>query len=121
VRRQNQGGMDRHTEHGQATVELALVLPFIVVLLLAVIQVVLIGRSQLALQNGVREAARSCAVNAGCDANGIVNATSGLQSNVSVSIGTDVTVLADAVVPIIIPGMSRVDVTIDAQAVMRAE
>jgi Flp pilus assembly protein TadG len=108
-------------ESGQATVELALTLPFIALLMLAVIQVVLIGRSQLALQSGVREAARACAVNSGCDAAGIVSATSGLNANVSSSIGGDVTVIADAMVPIIIPGLSQLKLTVDAQAVMRAE
>ena len=111
----------RCDEAGQATVELALTLPFIALLMLAVMQVVLIGRSQLALQNGVREAARACAVNAGCDAAGIVNATSGLNANVSSSVGSDATITADATVPIIIPGLSQLDLTVDAQAIMRAE
>jgi Flp pilus assembly pilin Flp len=121
MRCRDQGGPRHQSERGQATVELALVLPFIAILMLAVIQVVLIGRSQLALQNGVREAARSCSVNPGCDASGIVSATSGFPANVSVSIGTDVSVVADADVPVIIPGLSQVGLTVDAQAVMRAE
>jgi Flp pilus assembly protein TadG len=111
----------RQAESGQATVELALTLPFVALLLLAVVQVILIGRSQLALQNGVREAARSCAVDPGCDASGIVQAATGSPANVDLSIGTDVVVAADADVPVIVPGLSRLTLSIDARAVMRFE
>jgi Flp pilus assembly protein TadG len=49
---------------GQAAVELALVLPVVVVLLLGMLQVALIGRDQLALELAAREGARAAAVSA---------------------------------------------------------
>ncbi len=51
-------------EEGQASVELALVLPLVVVLLLGLLQVALVGRDQLALELAAREAARAAAVSA---------------------------------------------------------
>lgn len=56
----------RHARHarqrGQATVELALTLPFIALALLLVVQVLLIAEGQLAVQHAAREAARVAAV-----------------------------------------------------------
>lgn len=49
-------------ERGQATVELALLLPVVVVLLLAVLQVGLLGRDLLLVTHASREAARAAAV-----------------------------------------------------------
>ncbi len=49
-------------DRGQATVELALVLPLICLLLCAIVQVAVIGRDQLAVQLAAREAARAAAV-----------------------------------------------------------
>jgi Flp pilus assembly protein TadG len=49
-------------ERGQATVELALVLPVVVLLLLAVVQVALVGRDLVAVAHAAREAARAAAV-----------------------------------------------------------
>jgi Flp pilus assembly protein TadG len=57
----------RRAERGQATVELALVLPFLAVLLLALVQVGLVVRDQLLVVHAAREAARAAAV-AGGDA-----------------------------------------------------
>ena len=56
--------MNRSTtrDRGQATVELALSLPLVCLLLCAVVQVVEIGRDQLAVQLAAREAARAAAV-----------------------------------------------------------
>ncbi len=47
---------------GQATVELALLLPVVLVLLLAAVQVGLVVRDQLLVTNAAREAARAAAV-----------------------------------------------------------
>ena len=47
---------------GQATVELALLLPVILMLLLAVLQVGLVARDQVLVANAAREAARAVAV-----------------------------------------------------------
>ena len=47
---------------GQAVVELAITLPIVVVMALAVLQVAVIGRDQLALWHAVRVAVRAAAV-----------------------------------------------------------
>ncbi len=55
----------RHRDRGQATVELALCLPVICLLLLLVVQVGLVVRDQLLLAHAAREAARVAAVDEG--------------------------------------------------------
>ncbi len=52
------------SDGGQASVEVALLLPLVVVLLLGMLQVALVGRDQLALELAAREAARAAAVSA---------------------------------------------------------
>ena len=52
---------------GQATVELALVLPLIVVLILAVVQVVIVLRDEVAVVNAARDAARAASLDADQD------------------------------------------------------
>jgi TadE-like protein len=52
----------QHTERGQATVEFALLLPLIVFAALAVIQVALVVRDQMAVVHAAREAARAASV-----------------------------------------------------------
>jgi Flp pilus assembly protein TadG len=49
-------------ERGQATVELALLLPLVVVLLLAILQIALLGRDLVLVTHASREAARAAAV-----------------------------------------------------------
>lgn len=49
-------------QRGQATVELALTLPFIALALLLVVQVLLVAEGQLAVQHAAREGARVAAV-----------------------------------------------------------
>lgn len=51
-------------ERGQAAVELALVMPLVVVFVLGVLQVALVARDQLAVELAAREAARAAAVSA---------------------------------------------------------
>ena len=53
---------------GQAAVELALVLPLVLVLLLGVVQVGLVVRDQILVVHAAREAAREAAVDAAPDA-----------------------------------------------------
>ena len=53
---------DHRGERGQATVELVLVLPVVVMLLLLVLQVGLIARSQVLVVDAAREGARAAAV-----------------------------------------------------------
>lgn len=50
------------TERGQAAVELALVLPLVAALALALLQVALVGRDQVLVTHAAREAAREAAV-----------------------------------------------------------
>ena len=52
----------RRGDEGQAAVELALVLPLVVALMLAVVQVALIVRDQVLVVHAAREAAREAAV-----------------------------------------------------------
>jgi Flp pilus assembly protein TadG len=59
---------DDHQERGQATVELALCLPLLFMFLLAIVQLVVIVRDQLAVQLAAREGARAAAVTAQSDA-----------------------------------------------------
>lgn len=51
-------------DHGQATVELALALPLVCLLLLGMVQVAVIGRAQLVVQLAAHEAVRAAAVSA---------------------------------------------------------
>lgn len=55
-------GYEPKPESGQATVELALLLPVILMLVLAVLQVGLVARDQVLVTNAAREAARAAAV-----------------------------------------------------------
>jgi len=54
----------RDDVRGQATVELAIVLPIVVVFVLGVFQVALVARDQLAIELAAREAARAASVSA---------------------------------------------------------
>ena len=54
--------MTRRRDRGQSTVELALALPLLCVLLLGVVQVAVVVRDQLAVQLAAREAARAASV-----------------------------------------------------------
>jgi Flp pilus assembly protein TadG len=52
----------RRSDGGQSTVELALLLPMLVFAALAILQVALIARDQIALGHAAREAARTASV-----------------------------------------------------------
>ena len=56
------GGDGGRVDGGQAAVEVALVMPLVVLLLLAVVQVALVARDQVLVVHAAREAARSAAV-----------------------------------------------------------
>lgn len=72
------GGSAR--QRGQATVEVALALPVVVLALLLVIQVALVARAQVLVVHAAREGARAAAVGAGGDdARRAVQATPGLR------------------------------------------
>lgn len=73
---EQQGG-----DSGQATVELALCLPIIALLLLLVVQVALLGRAVLLVGHAAREGARVAAVDADPGSVGMaVRATPGLDA-----------------------------------------
>lgn len=55
---------------GQATVELALTLPFVTALLLVVVQVLVVAHGQLLVEHDAREAARAAAVGTEAHADG---------------------------------------------------
>ena len=59
--------MNREREGGQATVEVALLLPLLALLLLAVVQVGLVVRDQVLVTHAAREAARAAAVDPQAD------------------------------------------------------
>lgn len=59
--------MTRVRDHGQSTVELAIVMPVIVVLLLLTVQVAVVIRDQVLVVHAAREAARSAAVATAAD------------------------------------------------------
>jgi len=55
----------RRREQGQSTVEFALVLPLVVLMLLAIIQTALVARDEVLIIHAAREAAREASVDAG--------------------------------------------------------
>jgi Flp pilus assembly protein TadG len=116
---------------GQAAVELALVLPLVAALLLAVVQVGLLVRDQVLVVHAAREAAREAAVQPGADApRQAALAGSGLDADrlaVTVSdragpgsrVRVEVRYQAPARVPIV--GRAVGDVILQATARMRVE
>jgi TadE-like protein len=83
----------RADDRGQAVVELALVLPLVVLFALAAVQVAVVARDQLAIEYVAREAARAAAVSA--NPHGAANAAAQRVTNldpidVSVHVAGDV-------------------------------
>lgn len=67
---------DPDSQRGQSTAELAVLLPLIVILLFAVVQVGVVARDRVALQQAARSAARHVAVDPG-EAEALVGARLG--------------------------------------------
>jgi Flp pilus assembly protein TadG len=117
----------RRPDDGQATVELALALPVLVVLLLATVQVTVVVRDQLAVVHAAREAARAAAVSTDPSTDGAAAAHQAIAlDGLDVSIATDGTTVRATVrhvvrtdVPLI--GALVPDVHVTATATMRAE
>jgi Flp pilus assembly protein TadG len=117
------------TDEGQAAVELALALPVVFVVLLAAVQVLLIGRDQLAVVHAAREGARAAAVAADVTGEGTraARAASGLDGTrlaVAVHDGGDrVTVVVRYNAPTDVPLVGALigDVVVSGTATMRAE
>src|SRR3954468_8203161 len=111
---------------GQAAVELAPVLPLVFVVLLGVVQVLLVGRDQIAVIHAAREGARAAAVAADPVAEGTAAATAaaGLSAGrVSVIVaagGEQVTVTVRYAVPTDVPVVGALvgDVTVTGTATM---
>lgn len=114
-------------ERGQATVELALVLPVVVMFVLAVVQVAVVARSQLAVELAAREAARAASVSA--DPVGAANAAARRAVtleplDVTVAAGGDtvgVTVRYVESTDVAFIGLALGDITVSAHAVMTWE
>ena len=118
-------------DEGQAAVELALVLPLVAVVLLAVVQVGLLVRDQVLVVHAAREAARAAAVDPAAEApREAAVAGSGLEPDrlaVAVSgrggagsrVRVEIRYRAASRVPIV--GAAVGDVTLSANATMRVE
>ena len=118
-------------ERGQATVEAALVLPLVTLLLLAVVQVGLLVRTEVLVTHAAREAVRAAAVDA--DPQAAIRAATGSSSldahrmTVTVHgregpgshVQVEVTYTAPTDVPLV--GGLLGDVTLQATATMRVE
>jgi Flp pilus assembly protein TadG len=131
------GHADRDGEGGQATVELALVLPLVILFALAVIQVGVLVHDQLLVAAAAREAVRAAAVTGSDgDAGGSARAAAGTVGHLDggrlgVAVSRDpgaggqpvvrvrATYAAATVVPVV--GALLPDVTLSAEAVMRSE
>lgn len=123
--------MTEERDEGQAAVELALVLPLLVILLLAVAQVTLVARDQVLVVHAARAGARQAAVDDGSDAVRQAAAdASGLKSSrlrvettavgpVPRLVRTRVRFVASTDVALIGPLLP--DVTLEATAAMRSE
>jgi Flp pilus assembly protein TadG len=121
----------RGEEYGQATVELALVLPLVAVLLLALVQVAVVARDQVLVAHAAREAARAAAVDGDADvARGAAERAGPLAADrltVSVSgrdgVGSRVRVVVRYRVPLRLPliGEAVRDLELRSEATMRVE
>jgi Flp pilus assembly protein TadG len=123
--------MSERRERGQATVEAALVLPLVMLLLLSVVQVGLLVRAEVLVTHAAREAARAAAVDADPDApvKAAIAATTLDASRMQVDVqGRDgpgsrvrveITYTAPTDVPLV--GGLLGDVTLHASATMRVE
>ena len=120
------------SERGQSTIELALVLPVVVLSMLAIAQIGLIGRNYLLVWHSAREAARQAAVNPTTAAAraAALSATPGLEpARLAVSLdgGTESGQLVTATVsyraPTDVPivGLAVADVVLSAEVTMRVE
>jgi Flp pilus assembly protein TadG len=83
------GAATRADERGTAAVEFALVLPMVLAIVLALVQVGLLVRDRLLVESAVRSGARTAAVEPGDDAvrAAVLRAAPGLEAD-AVSVGT---------------------------------
>ena len=116
---------------GQASVELALVLPLVLMLLLVVVQVGLLVRDQILVVHAAREAAREAAVEPGPDAprRAALASSTLAESRLTVAstgrgapgtrVRVEVAYRAPTAVPLV--GGALGDLTLKASATMRVE
>jgi hypothetical protein len=138
LRRRCHSGRRRRTrrrgeagECGQATVELALVLPLVALLLLALVQAAVVARDHLLVAHAAREAVRAAAVDDDVDAARRAAEQAGPLTaerlDVEVSgrgeVGSRVRVVVRYTVPTHLPLVGRAldDVVLTASATMRVE
>jgi hypothetical protein len=118
--------MSARRDEGQAAVELALGLPLVFLALMAVVQVVLVARDQVAVLHAAREGARAAAVeDAGAGA-AAARAALGLDGGASISAsraGDRVTVVVRYRSPTDVPliGAFLGDITVTGAATMQVE
>ncbi len=118
-------------DEGQASVELALVLPLVVLLLLGVVQLGLLVRDQILVVHAAREAAREAAVDASPDApkRAALASSTLAESRLTVTstgrgaAGSRVRVAVAYRAPTAVPllGAALGDLTLRASATMRVE
>lgn len=116
---------------GQASVELALVLPLVLLLLLGMVQLGLLVRDQILVVHAAREAAREAAVDPAPDAPRRAAAASSALDGARLTVNSsgrsgpgsrvrvDVAYRAPTAVPLIGPALG--DLTLRATATMRVE
>lgn len=113
-------------DEGQAAVELALGLPLVMVVLLAVAQVVLVARDQLAVVHAAREAARAASLAGATAEDGVAAGQAAAGLPVEVRIQLDDTtarawVSARSATDVPLVGALIGDRTVTAEAVVRRE
>jgi Flp pilus assembly protein TadG len=114
-------------DRGQATVEFALALPLVALLVLGIVQLVVIARDQLAVELAAREGARAAAVAAdpGAAASVAANDAVGLDPlHVAVSEGdgrVTVTVRHRSATDVPLIGLAIGEVEVSASVTMRRE
>jgi Flp pilus assembly protein TadG len=123
--------LGRPGQSGQSTVELALGLPFVIMMLLAIVQVGLVARDQILVVHAAREAARTAAVEPGQAAPraAAVEASVLDPSRMQVDVGSRglpgsrVAVAVRYRCPTVVPLVGRLvdDVELRATATMRVE
>jgi TadE-like protein len=118
-------------ERGQATVELALLLPLVALLLLGLVQVAVVARDQVLVVHAAREAARAAAVDPDVDAARRAAEQAGplTADRLTVDVagrgeaGSRVRVVVSYIEPLRLPllGAALGDVTLSSSATMRVE
>ena len=121
----------RDLDRGQSSVEVALLLPFVALLLLAVVQVGLVVRDQVLVTHAAREAARAAAVDAavGAATDAAEAATDLAPARLDVEVsgrgapGSRVRVVVSYQSATVVPLVGRLlgDVAVTADATMRVE